>query len=84
MFFKIKIENFGLNKIMLFFLIEDKVYKDGKEQTCWVEKIESFVRSKCYLKDIWKDRKKLILIICKNFEIVDPIFIHDLLFYKKV
>ena len=34
MFFKIKIENFGLNKIMLFFLIEDKVYKDGKEQTC--------------------------------------------------
>ena len=46
---------------MLFFLIEDEVYKHGKEQTCWVEKIESFVRSKCYLKDICKDRKKLIL-----------------------
>ena len=45
-----RIENYGPNKAMLFFLIKDKIQKDGKEWIRLLEKNENFVISKVVLK----------------------------------
>ena len=47
-------ECFGPNETTLFFLIDNKFYKEARNKHVDLRKIENFARSKCYIEDISK------------------------------